>query len=204
MRITWTPDGHILEHRIIKWSTDQKEIERTILGFYVREFEKTGATFIKIEDGGKGHLDFLLTLPGGKMYLELMEAVIPDAGTLPHQPNTQGHWPLPYADKVFQDVQKKIDKYGLKHRIPISLLIYTTHEQYRPNGAVIDVLRHYFKDREHAFFYVFFLIPIMTDCCSLRVLFNRDHSFDPPPLDELAKRYWMNVPTGSGWTLSET
>ncbi|MFZ2407813.1 MAG: hypothetical protein WAW41_22000 [Methylobacter sp.] len=177
----------------IVWPTDQKEIERKILGFFVREFEKTGAQFLKIQDGGTKDLDFLLTLPGGQVHLELMEVVIPKTGEIPFGSGHQRHKPVPYADAIFKGVQRKIDKYGLKHCVPIDLLLYVTHEQYNPNEAALDVLRRYFLEREHSFEYIFFLIPSSEDFVRLNVLFNKGQPFNPPPLSELEHREWINL-----------
>ncbi len=184
----------------IAWPGSQKDVERKILQYFVREFEKSGAAFLKIEDGGTRELDFLLTLPGGKSYLELMEVVVPPAGAKPHQAGAQSHWPIPYADKVFADVQKKIQKYGLKHQIPIDLLLYITHEQYQPDGSALDVLRNYFQTRPHSFHYVFFLIPLSEDLTPLHVIFNADHVSEPISLEELAGRWWINLPSAN-WEL---
>lgn len=192
--VTVSADGTpVGRHEKFAWPTNQKDIERKILDFFVREFERTGAKFLKIEDGGTKDLDFLLTLPGGEVHLELMEIVIPQKGEIPFQPGHRRHEPVPYADAAFAGVQRKIDKYGLKHDVPIDLLLYVTHEQYNPNGAALDVLRRYFLERRHPFQYVFFLVPVAEDFATLYVLFNKDVPFNPPPVDELAQRAWINV-----------
>lgn len=198
-RVTRTADGITSGQFKIEWPPEQKKIERKIVGYFVREFEKTGAKFLNIEDGGTEELDFLLTVPGGKMYLELMEAVLPAEGQKPHQTGSQCHRPISYANKIWGEVDKKVTKYGLKHSIPIDLLIYTTHEQYAPNEAAIQVLRRYFLDRQHPFHYVFFIVPLAEELSPMWVLFNRDHPLEPPPVEEMAERWWINVPS-SGFT----
>jgi len=77
--------------------------------------------------------------------------------------------------------------------VPIDLLLYVTHEQYKPNEAALEVLRRYFLERAHPFEYVFFLIPSSEDYVSLRVLFNKDQPFNPPPLSELEQCDWINL-----------
>ncbi|MBB5447879.1 MULTISPECIES: hypothetical protein [unclassified Paraburkholderia] len=192
--VTVSAEGTIVGQQAkIVWPPDQKEIERKILGFFVREFEKTGAKFLNIQDGGTKDLDFLLTLPGGQVHLELMEVVIPKSGEIPFRPGHRRHQPVPYADAIFEGVQRKIDKYRLNHEVPIDFLLYVTHEQYNPNGAALDVLRRYFLERKHPFECVFFLTPSPEDLVHLNVLFNKDHPFNPPPLSELEKREWINV-----------
>lgn len=195
-------DGqHCAEQQKVIWPSDQKEIERKILGFFVREFEKTGAKFLKIEDGGTEELDFLLTLPGGKAWLELMEVVIPKPSNTPFQSGQQCHEPLIYAENIFKAVEeKKIRKYGFNHEIPIDLLLYITHEQYAPNEAAIHALRHFFKEKTHPFNYVFLMLPLAEDLSVLHVIFNMNHPFDIPPLEELADRKWLSLPS-SGFTV---
>lgn len=189
-----TATGEIIGHQEkINWPSNQKEIERKILGFFVREFEKTGAKFLAIEDGGTRELDFLLTLPRGKVHLELMEAILPQVGEIPFQSGNRGYDPIPYGEAIFCEVSKKISKYGFNHVVPIDLLIYITHEQYRPNGAAIQVLRRYFLENKHPFQYIFFLIPYAEDRATLHVLFNHDHPFNPPPFSELEGHSWLNV-----------
>jgi hypothetical protein len=193
-RVARTERGFAANQIKIEWPTEQKQIERKILGYFMREFERAGATFLRVEDGGTENLDFLLTLPKGKAYLELMEAVIPEDGQKPHQPGAQWHRPVPYADKVFLGVQKKIDDYGFNHSTPVDLLIYITHEQYAPNPAAIQVLRSYFADRPHPFYYVFFIVPLAEDTTPIHLLFNRDHPLKLMPLDALAECAWVSLP----------
>lgn len=179
-------------HQTIQWPTNQKAIEWKILGYFVREFEKNGAKILDVKDGGTEELDFLLTLPGGKAYLELMEAVLPATG-IPFGSGHGHHEPIPYADKIFEGVRKKIAKYGMKHEVPIDLLIYITHEQYNPNDAALWVLRRYFAENQHPFQYVFFLVPIDEVSSQLNVLYTKDHRFELPPLEDLAERSWINL-----------
>ncbi|MHA6883084.1 hypothetical protein [Ralstonia pseudosolanacearum] len=192
VRVTVGPDGAHLEHEKIQWPTDQKEIERKILGYFVREFEKTGATILSVKDGGTEELDFLLELPGGSAHLELMEAVVP-ADRVPFQPG-HGHYVAgPYAAKVFAGVERKIAKYGLRHEVPIDLLICTTHEQYNPNDAALWVLARRFAETPHPFEYVFFLTPSSETDARMVVLFNKDYAIDLPPLEAVENVSWINL-----------
>src|SRR5260221_13160945 len=124
-----------------------------------------------------------------------MEVVVPGNGQIPYLPGVQFHSPIPYADKVFETIEKKkIRKYGFVHSTPIDLLIYITHEQYAPNGAAIQVLRSYFRDRQHPFEYVFFIVPIAEYLTPISLVFSRDYQFSLPSLAELARRSWFNIP----------
>lgn len=200
IRVAVAESSATLNHQPVQWSTDQKGVERKILDYFIRESQLAGARVLHVQDGGTKDLDFLLTLPGGKCHLELMEAVLPNS-PVPFQPGHMRHEPVPYARRIFDSVQKKIDKYGLKHQVPIDLLIYVTHEQYNPNDAAIWVLRRMFAEVAHPFEYAFFLVPRDENHAELLVLFNKDQPFDLPPLNALADREWFNL-VGSEAVLS--
>jgi hypothetical protein len=146
-----------------------KAIERKILGYFQREFSKTGAKFLAVKDLGDKGLDFLLTLPGGETYLELMELVAPEIGETPYQHGAQSHTASGYIDKVFHGVERKIAKYGLKHDYPIHLLFYTTHEQYVPSPPGVEMLKIRFKETVHPFENVFLITPLAEDLTPLQV-----------------------------------
>ncbi len=188
----------------IAWPSDQKEIERKILEYFIREFEKSGAKFLDVKDGGTKELDFLVTTPNGKAYIELMEVVLADHDQNPYQKGTQVHSVADYARKIFENVKnKKIKKYGFNHQTPIDLLLYVTHEQYSPNESAIQALRHYFKENKHPFSYIFFLTPLAEDLIILQVLFNKDFSFETPPLEELEKNTWINLPSSNAKIITQ-
>lgn len=199
VRVTVDPSGVNLGLEKIQWPTDQKEIERKVLGFFIREFRKAGASILDVKDGGTEELDFLLKLPGGNAHLELMEAVVP-AERVPFQSGNGHHVAGPYATKVFASVERKIAKYGLRHEVPIDLLIYTTHEQYNPNDAALWVLARRFAETPHPFEYVFFLTPFSETNARLVVLYNKDCPKDLPPLEAVENASWINL-VGSEATL---
>lgn len=192
-RVSVSPDGKLVgAHESINWPTDQKEIERKILGYFI---QKMKIEALHIEDGGTEHLDFLLTCPRGKIYIELMEAVAPKSGGIPYKPGTQKHDCIEYAEAIFKNVQKKIDKYGFHHAIPIQLLLYVTHEQYVPAHSGYAALRRLFLDRKHPFELVFFIAPLAEDDVELIVIANRDDPVSAPSLAELAGQTWISVPS---------
>lgn len=199
MQISASPDGVVAEQLKVLWPTDQKEIERKVLGYFKRELEKQGGKILSIEDGGTTELDFLIETPQGKAWLELMEVVVPRDKNPPFQSGNHRHTALGYADTIWQNVEKKILKYGLKHTVPIDLLLYVTHEQYAPWPAAIYILMHYFKDRPHCFKNVIFIVPTTEDHTPTYVLFALGSpAQDLPPLDELKKNFRIIMPVSSG------
>jgi hypothetical protein len=183
-----------IEQLTIQWPTEQKEIERKIFGYFAREFEKVGAKFLRVVDGGVRDLDFLLTLPGGKTYLELMEVVTPRKGEIPHQPGQHAHTISNYVDKVFEGVTRKINDYGFRHEYPIHLLLYTTHEQYIPSSAAIEMLRIRFNEVRRPFENVFFITPLAEDVTPFEVIFSKDHPIPTVANESIADRSWISLP----------
>lgn len=142
-----------------RWPTNQLAIERKIFELYLRTLRSSGETVDRAVSQGTHGLDFLMHGSRGAAYVELMEAVVPKSGDLPYQPGNQVHECVEYAEAVFAQIQKKTDKYGLKHTTPIRLLIYTTHGQYDPDRLGVWALRRLLEDRPHAFEEVLFLTP---------------------------------------------
>jgi len=195
----------------IPWPDTQDGIEWKVFCYFKREVEKiAGGKLGKVtECGGKtaaamcgaafvaDRPDFLLEVPGGKTYLELMEAVLPDDGQNPHRAGVQWHSPRDYAEKVWKKVNRKIQLYGFRHTIPMDLLIYTTHEQYAPTEAAIQILRDYFEDRPHPFSCVSFIVPLGEDLTPVRGLFLRNRRSQLPHRVESAGRGWVSLPAAS-------
>lgn len=175
------------------WPTDQKTIENLVLDFFLREREKTGVTIITRQDGGTHDLDFRLKLSDGLVDLELMEVVIRSGKQIPFQSDFGSYVAGEYADVVFSEIQKKIDKYGANHKVPIDLLLYVTHEQYLPSDKALDVLRIYFRDKAHNFRRVYLIVPTTPEFCSLYELYGYDVAFDLPPLEAIANSRWVNM-----------
>jgi hypothetical protein len=194
VRVSMVAGASRIEQLTIKWPLQQKDIERKIFGYFAREFERLGAKFLHVEDGGLRELDFLLTLPGGKTWLELMEVVVPRKGEIPHRPGQQAHGVPHYVDKVFEGVTRKIRDYGFRHQYPVHLLLYTTHEQYIPSVAAVEMLRIRFKEVRHPFDIVFFITPLAEDATPLTVIFSSDHPIATVASESLASQSWISLP----------
>ena len=84
----------------------------------------------------------------------------------------------------------------MKHETQIQLLIYRTHEQYAPFQSAIQILMHYFKDknRPHPFEFVYFLNPITDDFCELITIFNRYSPVNPIPMKDLVNNFSISLP----------
>jgi hypothetical protein len=176
----------------IVWETNQKGIEKQILQFFIRD-NKEYKEFLSYEDGGTEELDFLIKTPKEKFYLELMEAVAPEDPKKLFQQGNQFHKAVDYVDKVFAGVERKIKKYGLKHKVPIELLIYTTHEQYNPNVSAIELLKHKFSDIIHPFRKVFFLTPIASDFSDVNILFNQEIMVELKSYEQFKNSGWGSI-----------
>lgn len=206
LEVTVTPDGAVVTHHArIVWPPEQRAIEQKIFGYFRREFERDPRVkFRNVRPGGTRELDFLVDLPRGQAYIELMEAIVPKVGGRPYQPGQQVHDAVEYAERVWSEVAKKVRKYGSRHTTPVDLLIYTTHQQYAPGTPAIQVLRHYFNDREQYFQYAFLITPLAEDDSPLHVLYSRDVPFrDLPPMAELRDQLAIALPS-SAWQVATT
>lgn len=175
-----------------EWPTEQKEIERKILSLFKTELEASGGKILSIKDGGTKELDFLLETPQGLAHLELMEIVFRGGKGSPFTPGHGYHAPMEYAQQVFGEVKKKIDKYGMRHEVPIDLLLYITHQKFLPIEAAIWALRRRFFYEAHCFQYVFLLTP-GPPSAQVRVLFSKDTLFELPPIEAIRNKGWVNL-----------
>jgi SEC-C motif len=175
------------------WPTEQKAIENLVLDLFLSEREKAGVTVLTRQDGGTHDLDFRLKLSDGLIDLELMEVVIRSGKQIPFQSGHGTYTAREYADAVFAQIQKKIDKYGAGHEIPIDLLLYVTHEQYLPSLKALDVLRIYFRDKQHDFRRVYLIVPLTHKTCSLHELYINNVTLVLPPLEAIADVPWANM-----------
>lgn len=175
------------------WPTEQKAIENLVLDLFLLEREKAGITMLTRQDGGTHDLDFRLKLSDGLVDLELMEVVIRSGKQIPFQSGHGTYTVSEYADAVFAQIQKKIDKYGVNHEVPIDLLLYVTHEQYLPSLKTLDVLRIYFRDKQHDFRRVYLIVPMTHKFCRLHELYINNVTFDLPPLEAIANVRWVNM-----------
>ena len=198
LRVARTESGVVAELLAVGWPKDQAQIERKILTAFIREFERFGAKVYEMEAGGTEDLDFLLTLPGGKSYLELMEIVAPRKGELPYQAGNHSYEALEYAEQVYSGIQRKADKYGFRHALPIDLLLYFTHALYSPSEWGELALRRFLLDRKHPFHYVFLIKSIDDETAELRVLFNHDYPSPAPEIAELRDKRWVTFDLMSG------
>lgn len=196
VRVSVRAGGAQLDHLTINWPADQKGIEWKVLEYLLRDWESNNLPVPAVTDGGTEELDFLLEYPKRKAYMELMEAVVP-AEKIPFQPGHAKHEAGPYADKIFAGVKKKIAKYGLRHEVPIDLLIYITHEQYNPNDAALWALARRFADTPHPFEFVYFVVPLADDFARISLLYVKDQPMRFPPSESFEKVTWINL-VGSG------
>lgn len=192
VRVTATPSGPRLDHLTIRWPTDQKAIERKILDYFLRFLAERKIVVSRVIDGGTEELDFLVEYPGGKAHLELMEAVLPEE-KVPFQSGHRWFVAGKYADQVFAGVKRKIAKYGLRHEVPIDLLIYTTHEQYSPADSALWALAKRFADTEHPFEMVYFVVPFADDDARVVLVHNKNDPRTFPPAEQFEEATWLRI-----------
>jgi hypothetical protein len=186
----------------IEWPAKRKEVERKVLGYFVREIERTGAQVLYWKDSGAANLGFLLTLPEGKAWLALLEALAPDLGQTPLRAGMERHDCIDYAQGVFTGVRELSARYEVEDEFAAGLLLYVTREQDRPGDPGIAALRRMFLDRKHPFESAFFLVPLTEEHAVLSVLYDMHASMhDVPSLAELQGKDWtpLPAPPTSAW-----
>ena len=188
-------DGISQTHEKFIWATNKEGIENQIFQFFVREIKKTGEEITSYEAGGTKDLDFAVTSNNQKFCLELMEAFVSQRDCQPFQGGAQIHNSSTYADKVFAGIDKKTKKYGLKHEVPIDLLLYATHEQYNPSSSALELLKHYLIEQKHSFRRVFFIQPLAEDFSILHKLFDQKIQVALKFRDTLTDKEWFSFPS---------
>jgi hypothetical protein len=196
------PEGAIATRERIDWGTTQIDAETRVLEYFKGFIEGIGGKILDAQHGGTEDLDFLVTMPRGKVYVEMMEAVVTPKGERPFKSANHSFKAIEYAESVFEGVQRKIDKYGFRHEIPLWLLIYTTHDHYSPANVGFQALTRLFLDRKHPFELVAFVSPIDNAKAKVRTLFSADEPIDAPTLEDLKDAMWITFDLDRGTVTS--
>lgn len=176
---TFSDDSTNLQIKIIKFSSDKEEIEKQIVDLFVKTTIKSGFSFLETPKQNKqDDFDFSLTLPGGKVYLELTEFIVKDQ-EIPYltssTPRTCGEFHdmfLKTIDNKIKKASKRLEKMTLlkKELLPVDLLCYTTHADYNIDDVVVVLLQHTLLNYKNPFENIFLLQPIAFNHAHIRVL----------------------------------
>ena len=188
IRVQTGPNQVELSWEIIAFPQTKDEIERYVVQQFVAAFQKEGANFPSVEQNPENHFDFTLVLPGGPVFMDLMELIYRDAEGKPYETSNTWIETATYAGQIVEAVLTKSNKYIPKGVTPIHLLTYITHWRFVPDGKVTSLVQYGLRQNEHLFENVFLLVPFTSTDAELRVLFPSSdklfENFDPSSLQD--------------------
>jgi hypothetical protein len=170
-RVTGGPDGPTGEWAKIQFPTQKEEIEQFVLDLFVTEMRRGGATILKATKNAENNFDFTLELPGGKVFLDLMEIIYRDVQGLPYEGENIRIESYKYAEQIRDAVMAKSENYGRAGTQPIHLLTYITHWRFHAHEVVIRLVQYMLQEYRPIMENVFFLSPLDDKSASLRVLY---------------------------------
>jgi hypothetical protein len=198
------PNKVILENESYKLSWDKvvfptvkEDIELYYCEKFAEQIIKAGGEIYSIKQNEENHLDFSLELPGGHVYLDLAEVIIPDYKSSPYANESIKISYSEYIDSILNIVIKKSNKYQSKSTIPIFLLLYCTHWRFIPNDEIIYFLQYYLVNNESNFENIFLYIPLDNIEGHLHVLFPTDNlkfkNITPEIAETYRNKFYLNL-----------
>jgi len=163
----------------INFSSSKEGIEKQIIDIFIKTTRKSGFEFLDDPiHNTQDDFDFTLSLPGGKIYMELTEFIINDSKT-PYRTfnsiRTHGDLHDEFINKINKKIRKvnnrikniKLQKLRL---LPVDLLCYTSHSDYKIDNVVVALIQNTLLSHENPFENIFLLQPITLDYAEIRVL----------------------------------
>ncbi|MEA2759627.1 MAG: hypothetical protein QOH65_2240 [Methylobacteriaceae bacterium] len=154
----------------VPFPAEKENIEKDIMRLFCAEWSKQGVLVIWSKNQ-EDHFDFTLHLPGGEVFIDLMELMY---RTEPGQPYASRELRVDftkYAKQICEAIENKSRKYGAASQTPIHLLTYITHWRFETTETVLRLVQYYFHTHPHVFENIFFLAPRNRDNANLRVIY---------------------------------
>ena len=193
VKFTISDGNSSLEWETISYPSDKEKIEKIVLNSFIEAGKRYGMTIHEIRQNEENNFDFTLILPGGTVYMDLMEITMKSGSEPPFHSEQIEVSVGQLANSFLDGIKKKSKKYSSKSSIPIHLLTYSTHWRFLPSTKTINLVQYYLSNLDHVFENVFYLNQISEDYSDLNVLFptNFDWShFDPK---EVEKEIFFNL-----------
>jgi hypothetical protein len=176
IKVETSPSGAVATWEKIAFPTSKPEIEQLIIDLFINTFKANGATFLKVQQNDENDFDYMLTIPGWCVYLDLCEFIYFDGQGKPYSEHASKLYSFLLAEQLTDAVIKKSNHYGKSGETPIHLLLYITHWRFLYSEVAIRLAQHFLKNENIVFENVFLLIPIDGKSGELRALFP---SIDP-------------------------
>jgi hypothetical protein len=159
----------------IKFPEDKESIEKFALELWCSEIKKAGGSVRKVAKNPEDHFDFTLELPGGKVYLDLVEFIYRDKEGRPYESDEIEIKVFDFAEQIHDTVLRKSQHYGKVGEVPIHLLLYVTHWRFWPPELVIRLAQHFLSEAPPIMENVFLVLPLDEKAGHARVLYpSRD------------------------------
>ena len=178
----------------IRFTSAKDEIELFVVQKFIDAGLKAGFSFINVEQNKENHFDFTLVLPGGVVYMDLVELIYADEVGNPYTSNNITIMTRDYALQIYETIGKKSKKYSNSGSTPIHLLTYITHWRFLPSEAVIRLVQYMLRGKGMIFEIIFFLAPTNNDHADLRIFFpSLDENFVDFDASELDNHFYLNL-----------
>lgn len=190
-------DSYILSWQKIVFPKKKEDIEKYICERFAFHMVKVGATIYSIEQNEENNFDFTLKLPGGTVYLDLVEIIINDSRGSPYSNEQLKISYSDYIDSVLKIVSKKSLKYESKSEIPISLLIYCSHWRFIPNDEIIFILQYIIQNNNYIFENIFIYTPLDDTDGTLTLIHptdvNKFKNITPEVIEKSRSKFYLNL-----------
>lgn len=179
----------------IEHSAKKDEIEKYYCERFINAMRKNGTNILGFKQNEEDDFDFTLTMPGGKVSLDLAEVTINQPKISPYKKKDSEIFYKDYIDSVINIVKKKSKRKRYQEsKTPIYLLFYCTHWRFTPADAAIVVIQYDLLQLKHTFENIFFYCPLDREEGYVRVLYpTRKEKFDSIDIEEIRNGSYFNL-----------
>jgi len=176
INFTRDEDKSSLSWQKIRFPTDKVEIEKVFCDWYLKKLRDSGLRDISVVKNEENDFDFTMKLPFGEVYLDLAEIVLGSQKYSPYENKSKKVDNAQFASAVVKIVDVKSIKYSALSRVPIHLLLYTTHWRFMPSDVLIRLLQYDLNRTNHRFDSICLICPLGTDDSLLWTLYPAPRS----------------------------
>lgn len=177
----------------IVFPSEKEDIEKKIVGYFYREMLRQGYSILEANQNKESYIDYSLSLPSGKVDLELRELLYRDDEDKPYDSRQIKIMTLSYAQQIYDAVHKKSKHYQQTSAVPIHLLMYVTHWRFVPHEAVIRIAQHLLAETPPIFENVFLLLPFDETEAMVRVLYPSTNPMEGKRIEDFADEWYLNL-----------
>lgn len=185
---------------VIDFPKTKEGIERYIMQQFILAGQQGGFKILGVKQNPENHFDFTLNLPGGEVYIDLMELIYKDEDGNPYDSKNMLIESALYARQIVSLILKKSNKYQSRSETPLHLLTYITHWRFLPNETVIRLVQHKLSKEPHIFENIFYLSLDFGNEPTMRVLFPSNDPLEGQDPSAFQDNKYLNLDPGN-WKL---